>query len=536
MALGVLLAIAAAVLLVACESPPQVLEISPQRGASDVRSNQPIRVRFDRPMDQASVASRFHVEPRVTGTLSWTAAGELTFDHAPLNPTTQYRVVLDAGYRDARGSTNGLRHSWTFQTEGPPVLAGSSPGAGDRGVDPAAFLALDFNRAMDPDGLAGAITLSPATPLVVHQDEADPRRVTLAPQELLAPRTPYTVTVAGGARDVDGNRLSSPVTVAFTTGDFQPLKHWVGFIAGTAPGTVGSGVWVVNENRLPRRLVSTPVTAFTWSGDGSHLLLRGPTGAWVDQPLDGAPTELPFTGEWADFLAPGHGYVFLNQGRLQVLRPDGGVVPVATGVTSVAVAPGGERLAFVTRDPTRTDRASEISGYDTTLRTRYRLQSEPDTVDGLAWSPDGQSLAYRLLSAEPARQQVRVRSLRDGGTVTVAVGEISPPAWQADRQHVFFTASLPTATGPVTRAFRFSVSDGSPHALSVAAGLPGVPDLPSQTLSPSPDGHQLAFLADVGGRSAVWTMNADGTGVTQLTDSDPVRFPYSSRDVAWTPS
>ena len=77
------------------------------------------------------------VEPRVTGTLSWTAAGELTFDHAPLNPATQYRVVLDAGYRDARGSTNGLRHSWTFQTEGPPVLAGSSPGGKIYKISPA---------------------------------------------------------------------------------------------------------------------------------------------------------------------------------------------------------------------------------------------------------------------------------------------------------------------------------------------------------------------------------------------------------------
>jgi Bacterial Ig-like domain len=535
-ALVVLLAIAAAMLLVACDSPPQVLEISPQRGASDVRSSQPIRVRFDREMNQASVAARFHIEPRVPGTLRWPGGGELSFDHAPLNPSTRYRVVLDAGYRDARGAINGLRHSWTFSTEGPPGLAGSSPSTGDRGVDPAAFISLDFSRAMDAGGLADAISLSPATPVVVHQDESDPRHVTLAPQELLVPRTTYTVTVGADARDVDGNRLGAAVSVPFTTGDFQPLRHWIGFIAGSAPGTVGSGVWVVNENRLPRRLVSAPVTAFTWSGDGARLLLRGPTGTWVDQPLDGASTGLPFTGEWADYLAPGRGYAFLDQGRLQLLQPDGGVVPVATGVTSVAVAPGGERLAFVTHDPAKPEPASEIDGYDSALRTRYRLQSEPDTVDGLAWSPDGQSLAYRLVTAEPARRQVRVRSLRDGGAVTVAAGDVSAPVWQADRQHVFFTASVPTSTGPVTRAFRFSVSDGSPHALSQAAALPGVPDLESQTLSPSPDGHQLAFLAEVGGRTAVWTMNADGTGVTQLTDADPSRFPYTSSDVAWTPS
>jgi Tol biopolymer transport system component len=55
-------------------------------------------------------------------------------------------------------------------------------------------------------------------------------------------------------------------------------------------------------------------------------------------------------------------------------------------------------------------------------------------------------------------------------------------------------------------------------------------------LSPSPDGHQLAFVGDAGGRTGVWTMNADGTGVTQLTDPGQESFPYSSHGVAWTPS
>ncbi|HSR26550.1 MAG TPA: hypothetical protein VLW53_23560, partial [Candidatus Eisenbacteria bacterium] len=108
--------------------------------------------------------------------------------------------------------------------------------------------------------------------------------------------------------------------------------------------------------------------------------------------------------------------------------------------------------------------------------------------------------------------------------------------WQADRQHVFFTASVPAPTGPVSRVFRFGVSGGSPHALTAAGGMPSGPDVQVQAFSPSPDGHQLAFLADAGGHAVVWTMNADGTGVTQLTDPDLGRFPYSSRDVAWTPT
>jgi Tol biopolymer transport system component len=145
-------------------------------------------------------------------------------------------------------------------------------------------------------------------------------------------------------------------------------------------------------------------------------------------------------------------------------------------------------------------------------------------------------VAYRLLTADTARRQVRVRSLRDGGASTVATGDVSAPVWQADRQHVFFTASMPAPAGAVTRVFRFAVNDGT-HVLTPAAGMAAGPDVQVRQLSPSPDGHQLAFLGDDAlGRPGVWTMNVDGTGVARLTDADLARFPYSSRDVAWTPS
>ena len=513
-----------------------MLEISPQRAASDVRSSEVIRVRFDRAMDHASVASRFHVEPGVQGALTWPSDQELAFEHVPFNPSSQYVVVLDPGYRDARGNVNSLRHSWSFRTEAAPTLAGSAPGPGDRGVDPASYLTLTFSRAMDQGTLIGAISLSPNVPFAIHPDASDPRRVVLAPQTLLEPRTSYTVNVERDARDVDGNRLASGAIVSFATGDFRPLRHWISFVGETSTGAGGGGLWIVDDNHLPRRLVGEAISSFSWSGDGGRLLLRSQSGTWSDQPLDGTPTTLPITGTWADFLAPGRGYAYLDGGTLRTFVPGAQPVTVATGVSEAAVAAGGRRLAFVTHDASSSsERATEIDGYDTELRTRYRLQTEPDAVDGLAWSPDGQSLAYRLEGADTAHRQIRVRSLRDGGTVTVATGDMSVPAWQADRQHVVFSASVTTPAGQVRKAFRFAVTDGLPHALTVAAGIPGAPEVEVTDLRPSPDGHSLAFLSDAGGRPGVFTMNADGTGLTQLTDSDPDRFPYSARAVAWTP-
>ena len=535
-AITAIVATAAAALLVACGSPPQVLEITPQRGAVDVRSSEVVRVRFDRAMDRRSVADHFTVTPGIQGALTWTNDHELAFEHVPFSPSTRYEVVLEAGYRDTQGSANSLRHSWTFQTEAAPALTGSAPGPGDRDVDPASYISLTFSRAMDPGTLAGAITLTPSAPFAIQQDGGDPHRVILAPRSLLAPRTTYQVAVAQDARDVDGNRLGAGARVSFNTGGVRPLRHWVSFIAESSPGGGGVGLWVVDDNRLPRQLVSSPVSAFNWSDDGSHLLLRSPAGVWSDQPLDGAPVTLPVSGQWADFLAPGRGYAFLDGSTLLVLEPDGSRITVATGVTEAAVAPGGERLAFATHDPSAPERSSEIDAFDTNLRTRYRLLTEQEPVDGLSWSSDGQSLAYRLGAADPTRRQIEVRSLRDGATITVATGDVSAPVWEADRQHVVFTASVATAGGTVSKAFRLGVSDGSRHVLSASTGMPSSQDVPVDDLSPSPDGHQLAFVSSAAGRPGVWTMNADGTGLAQLTDPDPNRFDYWCRDIAWTPS
>jgi Tol biopolymer transport system component len=55
-------------------------------------------------------------------------------------------------------------------------------------------------------------------------------------------------------------------------------------------------------------------------------------------------------------------------------------------------------------------------------------------------------------------------------------------------------------------------------------------------VSVSPDGHQVAFLAAYQGLPAVWLMNADGTGLTRLTQFDAGSLDYSCRDIAWTPT
>lgn len=509
------------------------MQIFPERNAHDVRTSAPLHIWFDRPVDQRSVGGRFELHPGAPGEFRWQGDRELVFEHRPLRPSTTYEVALAPGYRDSQGNVSSLRHSWKFSTEAAPTLTGATPGPGDRGVDPAAYLSLSFSREMDLATLAGSISVSPYVRFSLRHDPGDVRRVILAPDALLEPARSYTVAVTSDARDIDGNQLRAGRVVSFSTGELKTLKHWIGFIVEPAPGTDGEGVWIVDENRFPRQLVNAPVDLFSWSPDATHLLLRSPAGSWSDQPLAGTGTQLPFAARWAAFLAPGRGYVYLDEGSLRLLTARGDVVEVAAGVGEAAVAPGGTRLAFTVGSHP----GSQIDGYDVDLHARYRLQTETALVDGLDWSPDGQALAYRLLAADPQKSQIRARLLSGSArTVTVATGEVSTPAWQADSRHLIFTAAVQGPAGTLNRAFRLAAGDPPPRTLAAAQGMPAAVTAAVRQASPSPDGHQIAFLSDYEGRSAVFLMNADGTNVTRVSEFDPAGLSYSCRAVAWTPS
>jgi hypothetical protein len=531
----------AATLLAGCSSPPQILEVSPPQGATSVPSNASIRIGFDRSMDRASVARQFRLVPvargpAVSGSFHWINGREMLYEHATLQPSSKYQVVLEGGYRDTEGQANSLRHSWIFTTEGPPELAGSSPGDGERGVDGAAYIALNFSREMDTSTLPQALSISPSTRFTLERDPSDPLRVVVVPEALLEPNQQYAVTVTSKARDVDGNRLGTGSAFTFTTGPRHGLQHWIGFVAEEPAGGGGRspGVWIVDQNRFPRLLVPASVSWFTWSGDGQRLLLRSSGGTWSDQSLSGTSTSLQFHGAWAAYLEPGHGYAYLDGTNLFTMTAAGVSKLLASGVGAAAVDPGGTRIAFTVDGPS----GSEILAYDIGLDTDYRLQAEPGPVDSLAWSPDGLSLAYRVAGGSPAKHQVRVRLLRDGGTtVTVATGDVSAPVWQADSRHVFFTATVHASSGQTSKLFRFAPGEPPPTLLTAGAGMPTAPGVSVGALSPSPDGRQVAFLSGSNSPvTEVWLMNADGTGLTQLTTFQQDLFPYQCGEVAWTPT
>ncbi len=523
---GLAVILALALPLAACGgSPPQIVDYFPQRGAVDVSTAAPIRITFDHDVDRGSVESRFHLSPQATGTVQWINSHELVFQHRALEPSTTYDVILDAGYRDLAGNVYSLRHHWAFITEAPPSLTTSTPASGDRGVDPASYLALQFTRAMDGPSLASAITLNPSVPFDVRLDPTDSRRAIIAPSQLLDPNTSYQLAINTGALDADGNQLDRDQSIDFTTGTLRTLHGWVTFAVTNSDGSPG-GAWIVDDQGFPRRLYDGgPVSNFAWSPTGDRLLVQGADDTWSDLVPGGQSTPLPFRASWAAALGPGLGYVYIDESHaLHRLSADGVDRVIAGVVRDAAVAPGGLRVAFVPGGQA----PDQIWGYDIELDARYQLASDSGPVSGIAWAPSGRALAY--LRNDGATTSLRVRNLTGpAGTSTVATGDLEDPAWLSDSVHMVVAAGLTTPNGAIHKAFVLNVA--SPSAgLTAATGLPADPTIDVSSPVPSPDGHQIAFLND----GQIWLMNADGTRPTALTKEDPSSFPYSCRTPAWT--
>ena len=496
------------------------------RGAIDVSTAAPIRIAFDHNVDQPSIESRLHLQPETSGNLVWVSPRELVYQHPPLAPSSTYDVVLEAGYRDPAGNTAVLRHHWSFVTEGPPAFAGSVPANGDSGVDPAAYLSVDFSRDMNGPSLQRAVSISPPVPFSVRLNPTDGRRAIIAPSTLLQPSTPYAITVTGTALDADGNRLAADTTIAFTTGPIRQLHNWIAFTTTAADGTSGA-LWLVNESGFPRKLYDgSSVRSFSWSPDGTALLLQNDAETW-SMLIPGQDSQpLRFKAAWASVLSSGMGYVFIDDGgALHRLSSSGVDTVISPAVTQATVSPDGSRLAFVEVG----SQSSVIWGYDVGLQARYQLAVENGQISDAIWSPAGNRIAYLRHYVGVTTLKVRSLSGTAATSIVASAGDISAPSWLPDSVHVVFAARLPATTGTVQKAFVVSAI-APPAALTLALGLPADPSIAVANPVPSPDGHQIAFLN--GGQ--VWLMNADGTRPTPLTEFDAASFPYSCRTPAWT--
>ncbi len=184
----------------------------------------PLLIRFNYPMDQASVERALSIEPAIEGELSWDEAGsQATFTPAaPLPSQTEYTVQLGSGLRDADGFDLPSPEPFHFSTP-LPILA-VQPGP-DRSARPNTLIKVTFDRPMDPEKTEAAFAISPT---VAGEFTWQETSLIFRPEGgALAEQTDYVVTIDTTASGQDGELvLNQPYQWRFHTSELQDVGNF----------------------------------------------------------------------------------------------------------------------------------------------------------------------------------------------------------------------------------------------------------------------------------------------------------------------
>ena len=176
---------------------------------------------------------------------------------------------------------------------------------GNRSVALQQPILVSFNQPMDHASTEHAVQITPATTVTFSWASN-----TLAVQPAsgnLAPNTQYQVTIGPEARTASGKKVAAPQTITFVT---QPPAP-----AAPAPTPRATPSNALGEKQLAVLAGATALKG-QWSADSSTLYVIDGTGALKVVPANGA----------------------------------GVTVIAADGVTSLAISPAGDRLAYIRSD------------------------------------------------------------------------------------------------------------------------------------------------------------------------------------------
>ncbi|GAB4521584.1 MAG: hypothetical protein OHK0046_33170 [Anaerolineae bacterium] len=233
-----------------------------------------IQMRFNVPVDQASLEANFFLRPAsessgtVPGTFEWAddSAGFMFTPSELLQLNTGYTYGFPEGaVLDVTGQSALEPSTGSFGTVPAPAIISTDPSDGETNVQPYGGITLFFASPMDADSFEDRITIDPEPwrePELYYQDYNN--SVTIGfPTE---PSTMYTITIEPGLQDVYGNAIQTSFTLSFTT-EAYPAE-----VNLEVPGPVGfynaardaTQVFVKHRNvsRLDLSLYTIPLDRF----------------------------------------------------------------------------------------------------------------------------------------------------------------------------------------------------------------------------------------------------------------------------------
>ena len=202
---------------------PALATTFPRDSTQFVSRNTEVALTFNQPMDRSSVeagVSLLNPDP-VNVSFTWTEADTTVTlrPSAPLEGSTEYEVVVPAGLLGVLGGETARSRSIGFRTFDPPRVIQTDPGDGERRAGRYGLF-IQYNNPMDLESFEGLLTISGIDPdkINVPTIGESPYLDVSAP---LQPSTDYSVTIAAGARDRDG-QVAPAYSFSFTTGALTP--------------------------------------------------------------------------------------------------------------------------------------------------------------------------------------------------------------------------------------------------------------------------------------------------------------------------
>jgi len=240
--------------------------------------------------------------------------------------------------------------------------------------------------------------------------------------------------------------------------------------------------WTIRANGSERRRVDLPgfVTAAVWAPGGDRLavaLRRTSGGApafelWLTSRTGGfrrMVTRAPAGSVMRDVqwlpnslyllygLARPSDQVVREVWQVRVAYPDRHQIPIAGAATMVRLAPSGRAIAYVTAGERGGGRGRVVVSRPDGSG-RFAVTAEPGRYSGLAWSPQGDKLAFA--EVRDAHAEIWVADAEAGGRMQVHsyAMEFSDPrsvlsiVWSPDGRRLLFGTNSGTSHGPIWMA------------------------------------------------------------------------------------
>ncbi len=428
----------------AATAPPEVDARTPDGGATAVPVDAAVRVRFDRPLDPATLDDetftlRTAAGAAVPAALTYEAATRTAVltPSASLAATSTYRAEVTTGVRAADGTAKSATESWTFQTGVPIAVTRRTPGPLVTAASPETAVRAELSKALDPATLtASTFSLEdaggPAVAAALSYNPAT-RLVSLIPTAALSPGATYTARLAG-IRALDDQSLSAPVVWTFTTAlSAPPAPAAVSFspTPGAAEVSGSASLRVRFDRALDpdsvdaqtvqlRNASGTPIAgALSYDAATSTVRLKPAASLALHSTYDVAISTSLRSADGSR-LASALNWSFTTGGCPCSIWGDQDA-PASTGLPTVDGRPGGFH-DYELGTKLRVTEPTEL------VALRYwRDASETGAHVGRVWNGSGTQIASATFTGETASGWQRQRlagpvTLQPGTTYTVSVG------------------------------------------------------------------------------------------------------------------